>query len=79
MEKRRMMMTTMTTLTFANNQKELDRKIEQITENHQRLNPDSIVEISYVDPEFNDIQFLPHHTTQLLIGIKILNKEEHDF
>ncbi|WP_139070097.1 hypothetical protein [Bacillus sp. FJAT-27225] len=72
-------MTTMTTLTFANNQKELDRKIEQITENHQRLNPDSIVEISYVDPEFNDIQFLPHHTTQLLIGIKILNKEEHDF
>jgi hypothetical protein len=79
MAKRRMMMTTMTTLTFANNQKELDRKIEQITENHQRLNPESTVEISYVDPKLNDIHFLPHHTTQLLIGIKILDKADQDF
>ncbi|PLT35666.1 hypothetical protein [Bacillus sp. V5-8f] len=65
-------MTTMTTITFANNQKELDRKIEQITQDHQRLNPESTVEISYLDPKQNDIHFLPHHTLQLLIGIQII-------
>lgn len=67
-------MTTMTRLTFANNQKELDRKIERITQDHERLNPESIVEISYLDPKLSDIHFAKHQTTQLLIGIRITEK-----
>ncbi|PLR83187.1 hypothetical protein CVD25_15595 [Bacillus canaveralius] len=69
---------TMTTITFANNQKELDRKIEQITQDHERLNPESTVEISYLDPKLKDIHFLPHQTIQLLIGIRIVEKENDD-
>ncbi|RFU68364.1 hypothetical protein [Bacillus sp. V59.32b] len=69
-------MTGMTTITFANNQKELDRKIEQITQNHERWNPEKRVEISYLDPKVNDIHFIPHQTTQLLIGINIFDKLE---
>ncbi|PLS17959.1 hypothetical protein CVD28_09740 [Bacillus sp. M6-12] len=67
-------MTTMTTITFANNQKELDRKIEQIIQDHERRNPASIVEISYLDPKINDIHFLPHQIMQLLIGIRIVDQ-----
>lgn len=70
-------MTAMTTITFANNQKEMNRKIELITQDHERLNPESIVEISYLEPKLNDIQFLPHCTTQLLIGIQIIKKANH--
>ena len=65
-------MTVMTTITFANNQKELDRKIEQITLDHERMNPQSNVEIQYLDPKIEDIHFKQHETTQLLIGIRIL-------
>jgi hypothetical protein len=71
-------MTTMTRLTFANNQKELDRKIEQITQDHERLNPESTVEISYLDPKLNDIHFLKHQTIQLLIGIRIVERANDD-
>lgn len=65
-------MMTMTRLTFANNQKELDHKIEKITQDHERLNPECKVEISYLDPKLDDIHFLKHQTTQLLIGIRIV-------
>ena len=68
-------MKTMTRLTFANNQKELDYKIEKIKQDHERLNPESKVEISYLDPKLNDIHFLKHQTTQLLIGIRIENEQ----
>ncbi|RHW43529.1 hypothetical protein D1B31_02415 [Neobacillus notoginsengisoli] len=68
-------MTVMTTITFANNQKELDQKIEQITQNHERLHPDCNVELSFLDPKYSDIQFSPHQTTQLIIGITISEKE----
>ncbi|RFU65208.1 hypothetical protein D0466_04705 [Peribacillus glennii] len=69
-------MTTMTTITFANNQKELDRKIEQITQDHERLNPESTVELSFLNPKLEEIHFLPHHTTQLLIGIRIVANDD---
>ncbi|WNS79351.1 hypothetical protein RRU94_17550 [Domibacillus sp. DTU_2020_1001157_1_SI_ALB_TIR_016] len=71
-------MKTMTRLTFANNQKELDHKIEQITQNHEQRNPECKVEISYLDPELEDIRFLKDHTTQLLIGIRIVEKANGD-
>ncbi|WP_409305625.1 hypothetical protein [Peribacillus sp. SCS-155] len=66
-------MTTMTTITFANNQKELDRKIERITQDHERMNPKSKVEISYLDPKQEEIHFLPHQTIQFLIGIQVMD------
>ena len=64
-------MPSMTTITFANNQKELDRKIEQITQDHERMNPLSNVEIQYLDPKIDDIHFKQHETIQLLIGIRV--------
>jgi hypothetical protein len=67
-------MTAMTTITFANNQKELDRKIEQITQDHERMNPQSNVEIQYLNPKIDDIHFKKHETIQLLIGIRILER-----
>lgn len=72
------MMTTMTTITFANNQKELDRKIEQITQDNERLNLQSSVEIQYLNPKKDDIHFKQHQTTQLLIGIRLLDKVNED-
>jgi hypothetical protein len=71
-------MSGLTTITFANNQKELDRKIERITQDHERMNPNSIVEIDYLDPKLNDIKFNQRQTTQLLIGIRLLDKVKEE-
>ncbi|MCP3760915.1 hypothetical protein NLX67_00705 [Domibacillus sp. A3M-37] len=71
-------MTSMTKLTFANNQKELDRKMEQIKQDHEQRNPESTVEISHLDPKLQDIEFLKYQTTQLLIGIRIVEKAKDD-
>ncbi|MCM3789517.1 hypothetical protein M3221_14010 [Domibacillus indicus] len=69
-------MKTMTKLTFANSQKELDHKIELITQDHEQRNPECNVQISYLDPELDDIHFLKNQTTQLLIGIRIVEKAD---
>lgn len=60
---------------FANNQKELDNKIEQIQQGYEDKYPDKNVEIEFLNPLADDIVFSKNHTTQMIIGIKTVGKE----
>ncbi|PLS14914.1 hypothetical protein CVD28_25695 [Bacillus sp. M6-12] len=57
---------------FANNQKELDNKIEQIQHGYEEKYPDKKVEIEFLNPQIHDIEFTKNFTTQMIIGIKMV-------